>query len=148
MRPVSPRTSVVAEWRHLYPGLAPDSEETMGADLKFVPRGNTLIPVPGFRQEHGAQPKRICAAVKGNKWQISPRPHVVQADSRESQLLIRMAQRGDVLPYDEFTASACGVKLEPLEWVDGDQGWLPAVKPTEKRETKRSTKTPDATPEG
>lgn len=98
------------------------------SDLKFVPRGNSLTPVPGHIAEHGAQPKRICAHVKLNKWQISPRPHVAST-AREEQLLIRLCQKGAIAPYDKTTASACGVKFEPLEWRDGDVGWIPATKP-------------------
>lgn len=99
-------------------------------DLKFVPRGNQLVPIPGYRTEHGEQPRRVCAQVKLNRWQISPRPHAVRPGSPEATSMIRLCQKGGVAPYDPETASACGVKFEPLEWRDGDKGWLPATQPT------------------
>lgn len=114
----------------------------MGTDLKFVPRGNTLVPVPGIRTHHGEQPRRVCASVKGNKWQVSPRPHGVKPGSKDAILFIRLCQKGGVAAYDQFTADACGVQFEPLEWRDGDQGWLPATQPkpvVSARPSRRST---------
>lgn len=97
-------------------------------DLLFVPRGFSLVPLPGHIPTHGGQPRRVCASVKLDRWQISPRPHAVKPESREAMLLVRMCQRGDLAPYDAATASACGVAFEPLEWADGDRGWLPATR--------------------
>lgn len=90
----------------------------------FVPVGTAIVPVPGHRAIDGSQPKRICQQVKDGRWVSVSRPHVVEATSREALLLRRMAKRGDVLPFDAETATACGCEFRPLEWGGADVGWV------------------------
>lgn len=95
------------------------------SELRFVPLGTRLVPVPGALAKSGAPPRRICAAVKNDAWVMRADPHTVSAVSGEAQALIRMVQRGDLEAYDQATAEACGVAFRPLEFAGADKGWLP-----------------------
>ena len=89
--------------------------------FSFVPPGMAAVPVPGVLANDGSQPHRICQRVKGGVWVSSAQPH--SAEGREAMLLIRMAQRGDLLPADAETAKACGVPFRSLEWRGATEGW-------------------------
>lgn len=92
-------------------------------ELKFVPPGMRLVPQPAFRAQDGQQPRRVCARVRGNKWQISERPWRCEYGTREATCAVRAALRGDLIPYDAETAAVCGIRYRPVRWVDGDTGW-------------------------
>ena len=93
------------------------------SELRFVPRGMRLVPQPAFRGQDGQPPRRVCARVRGNKWQISEKPWRCEYGTREATCAVRAALRGDLLPYDAETAAVCGVRFQPVRWVDGDRGW-------------------------
>lgn len=91
--------------------------------LSFVPIGKTLIPMPGADYAQGAPPKRLCARVKGDRWEMSGNPHSAEEGSREAENLIRMVARGDIAPADEATAKASGVPFRAVTYSGAEQGW-------------------------
>lgn len=91
--------------------------------LSFVPRGKTLIPVPGELTTHNQAPRRVCAQVRAGEWVIMPTPLTVPEGTQVATGLVRMAQRGDLLPADAATAAVCGVPYQPVEYVSPSDGW-------------------------
>lgn len=105
--------------------------------LKFVPRANLLVRVPGAMQFIG----QAAPYVGRSKRQMSDgswgypadnRPYEVPADSKECRRLFAMVNREQALwPFDEATAAACGTKFVAVEWLDGE--WVPVEKPAKKK---------------
>jgi len=105
--------------------------------LKFVPRADLLVRVPGAMQFTG----QAAPYVGRSKRQLADgtwgypadnRPYEVPSESKELRRLVSMVNRDQALwPFDEQTAAVCGTKFVAVEWLDGE--WVPVNKPAKKK---------------
>jgi hypothetical protein len=101
--------------------------------FRFVPRADMLVRIPysvQFLNQPAPYIGRAKAQLPDGSWgyPATPFPYEVEADSKEGKRLVALVRRdGCLLPFDEETAVACGVKFVAVEWVDGE--WMPGKQP-------------------
>lgn len=106
-------------------------------ELKFVAPGLALIPIPGLQSAPGDPAKRLSMrfvgpATRPNSRERGAVPRYVPVERVRGydtdtqpvvcESLLRMARKGHILPADEQSAKAAGVRYVPLTWAV-DTGW-------------------------
>lgn len=97
------------------------------ARLKFVPKAGLCVPHPGRGAGDYPYEGRTFNPATGIN-ELNEEPIDVEAGTEEAARYIEFAKRdGDVHPFDEETAKACGLPFVPLT-KDADGDWVPALK--------------------
>lgn len=112
--------------------------------LRFIAREDALATVPGARSSIG-QPSYYIGRTyvapdrktgRPAKYEATKEPYEVTLDLEKQDEAIRfnryvkIAQRGDIWPFDAQTAKLCGVALPAAEFNDGEWRCAPPPQPT------------------
>lgn len=83
-------------------------------EYKFTPNGDAQPLEPYVPLAVGQPARRIGRRFDPvtQEYPLSGKPYVCKAGSREALRCAKLARRGDLLPADQETASALGLKFE------------------------------------
>jgi len=98
--------------------------------LRFVPKGDLLVTVPGQAVRTGQALRYVGReytppdGTVGASYPASSEPFAVEFGTPEGMRLAKLCRRDKSLhPYDAETAAACGVEFVFVQFVAG--AWLP-----------------------